>query len=139
MIDALVGVLVPFYPTTYVFDNWTIFHQPADPGPSFPQVGGVFTSIEGTDATPGWAKATQATMWWKTATFGDMKLVMLDFASQDNFDKTTVLIDARLTNLDGVVTNVNWAWAGRDNQRPATFKSATVKLNDELRKQYRMA
>jgi hypothetical protein len=139
MVEALVDVLVPFYPTDYVFDNWTVYHQPADPGPSYPQAGSFFTSKVGTDATPGWSKATMATLWWKTVTFGDFKLVLLDFGSNDDFNKTSTLTAGRMLNLHLVVVDDSWGWCGRDNQRPATFKSSTVKLSDELRKVYRMA
>jgi hypothetical protein len=139
MIEGYVDLLAPFYPTTYIFDNWTIFNQPFDPGPSFPRTSGVLTGKVGTDATPGWDKATQATLWWKTTGFGDMKIALLDFGSNDDFNKASTLTPGRLTDLNDYITDMAWAFAGRDNNRPATFKSSTVKLNDELRKQYRMA
>lgn len=139
MIDNLLDVLVPYYPATVHYDNWTIFHQPADPGPSYPMIGDTLSGVVGTSATPGWSKATQANFTWKTTAFGDFKIVLLDFDSSDNFEKVTVLVPGINLNLDQVVTDDSFGWQARDNTKPDSFKSVTVDLNDALRKQYRMS
>jgi len=138
-VETLVDAFLPFYPVDVTYDNWTIFHQPADPGPSFPMTGSGFTGKIGTDATAGWSKAAQATLTWKTVLFNDFKIVLLDFNSRNLWDKTTTLGSTRLADLDVAVTSINNVWQGRDNGQPLNFKSSAVKLNDELRRQYRMS
>src|SRR5215510_16507279 len=56
MINDLVDKMLPFYPTTYTFDNWIVFSQPTPDDDPVPVSAGLFVLLNGTSAVPGWTK-----------------------------------------------------------------------------------
>jgi len=137
MIEALVTLLAPFFPDTLIFDNWIVFNKPVDPGPSYPQTAEALVSFEGSSGTPGWSQAVQTTISLRTEDFGISKLVLLDSASGNSFDKVLVP-DTETAALIAEFTSTGNGWSGRDNSRPNSFISLTSTLNEKLRRAYRM-
>jgi len=139
MINDLIDLFVPFFPASNVWDNYVIFTYPTPEATPEPMASGTLGQI-GTSATPGWTKAVQQTLTFRTDLFGVAKIVMLDADSQDSFDKTLVVPPASpLEALVNMFTDEDLGWAGRDNGRPDTYLSATKTLNEKLRREYRMA
>lgn len=139
MIQDLVTLFIPFFPNTYHWDNYVIFSWPTPEGPGEPVASGTLTQV-GSSATPGWSKAAQFTLSFRTAAFGLAKILMLDVDTQDSFDKTLVVPPA--TPLEALVngfTAADQGWCGRDGTRPQTYLSTCVTLNEKLRREYRMA
>jgi len=138
MIKDLVNKLKAFFSADVLFDNYIIYNQPdADDIPQ--PVTGNSLAIAGTNVAPGWEKATQNTWSFRTEFFNLSKLVLLDSATADNFD--------RITNITGITaaedlvtewTSTANGWAGRDGGRPTTFIQIAVTLNEKLRRGYRM-
>ena len=139
MVNDLVDKFAPFFPATYHWDNYVVFVSIDEATPPEPVASGSLDQV-GTSATPGWSKATQTTLSFRTEAFGLAKIVFLDVDSQDSFDKTLVVPAASpleaLVNEFGDEDN---GWAGRDNARPSVYLSACVTLNEKLRREYRMA
>jgi hypothetical protein len=73
-------------------------------------------------------------------TAGDLlKIVLLDFASGNDFEK---YVNATTAGVDGIVAELaddTNGWRSRKGHQPQAFISRLAKLNDELRKAYRMA
>lgn len=138
MVKALVTLFAPFFPATVSFDNYIVFTYASPTADPVPVASGALTTI-GTSGTPGWSKAVQATLSFRTDLFGIAKIVFLDYDSQDSFDKTVIIPGGSpLEDLrDEFVLDTN-GWSGRDGGRPDTYLSATVTLNEKLRKSYRM-
>lgn len=139
MINALAAVLAGILPDTASFDSYIIYNVDNTTEQLIPQVSKPMV-IAGLDTTPGWDKATQVTMNWRTLDVSLFKIVLLDCATNNSFDKTLALPGSGvLFDADALVTDVDNGWAGRDNTKPASFISQTVTLNEALRKRYRMA
>lgn len=139
MINDLADILSGILPDTASFDSYIIYNVDSETEQLIPQVSKPMV-IPGLDATPGWDKATQVTMNWRTLDISIFKIVLLDAATNNSFDKTLALPGSGvLFDTNALVTDMDNGWAGRDNTRPASFISQTVTLNDALRKRYRMA
>lgn len=139
MVKALVALFAPFFPASVVFDNYIVFTYASPTDDPVPVASAALTTI-GTSATPGWSKAVQATLSFRTSLFGIAKIVLLDYDSQDSFDKTVVVPPATpLSALRDEFTASTNGWCGRDGGRPDTYISACVTLNEKLRQGYRMA
>jgi hypothetical protein len=138
MITDYVTALLPFYPSTVVFDNFLVFTQASPSSDPLPVNSGTFTSLVGSAGTPGWTKAVQLTMSVRSDTFGVAKYVFLDAASGNNFDPIRTA-DGSMTALMTVLSDVANGFAARNNGRPNTFIGLTKTLNEKLRKAYRMA
>jgi len=138
MIKDLVNAMKDAYPTTITYDNYVIFTQADATANPVPVAAGTL-AIDGTVVTPGWYKAVQGTFSWRTSAFGLSKLVLLDLASGDDFDKNnTVPGSGPLFNMNAEVTADAKGWSGQDNGQPMTFISVTKTLNEKLRRAYRM-
>ena len=137
MINDYVTALLPFYPSTVVFDNYIIFSQPTPSDDPLPVASNVFTALVGTATGAGWTKAVQLTMSVRSTNFGIAKYVFLDAASGDLFDPIRSP-DASMTALLAIVSDTTRAFSAQDNGRPVTFIGLTKDLNDKLRKAYRM-
>jgi len=137
MIDDLVALLLPFYPSTVTFDNWIVFSQPTPTDAPVPVNASTFTGMDGTAGSPGWTKAVQLTMSVRSTNFGVAKYVFLDGASGNNFDPIRVADSAMLAVLAEVADTSN-GWSAQDNGRPDTFIGLTKTMNEKLRKAYRM-
>jgi len=139
MIEAFVDTLLPFFPTTVVFDNYTIYDLPTDPGPALPRKSAILTAKAGAVAAPGWTKAVQFTVTIRTATFGILKIVLLDIDSGNSFERqAAVTTPSDFTDMMAELTADTNAWSGRDNGQPNVFLQCSRTLNEKLRKSYRM-
>jgi hypothetical protein len=137
MTDALITTLLPRFPATVTFDRGTLFNKPT-PGDLPEPVSGWSIDLDGTQVTPGWAKATQETITARDTAFNIVKIVELDYGSGNNFEKQ---ISSTVAGLDDVITE--WfastnGWASRAGLRPSVFVSATRTLNEQLRRAYKM-
>lgn len=137
-IQDFVDLLKPFYPTTYTFDYFFIYEKLTPTSVAIPAAGGQLTG-NGDQLTPGWSRATQATFLFKTALGGLMKIVLLDFASNNNFAPINF---AGLTGdalaFVNYMLGADCVFVGRDGADPQFFLKIAYKLNDELRKQYHL-
>lgn len=139
MINDLCDKIVAIMPDTSFFDNYVIYSQP-DPDDLPTPVAQGTLGTQGLDTTPGWYKAVQVTMNFRTNLFGIMKIVVLDAATNNNFDKTTVLPGSgALFDIFNQLTSSTNGWSGQDNGQVAGFISQTITLNEKLRRAYRMA
>lgn len=138
MIDALVTLEAEFFPTSVNFYSWTIFTRTAYPAPWNPRVQKNI-SIPGTVATPGWFKAAQASWSLKTEEFNELKIVHLDVATLNAWDKITSATASgdQVAFLDALRDPDN-AWCGRDKGKPEFFQQISFTLNEKLRREYRM-
>lgn len=136
MIEALVGMLLPFFNTGVIFDNWQIMKQLLPADVPIPVSGGNFSGFDGTEGSGGWAAATQLTITAHTVAFGLAKIVLLDCCSFNTF--TPYLTpDTKITDLFIEWNDPTNGWAGRDNAQIGGFLKGTITLNEKLRKEYR--
>lgn len=137
-VNDFVNLLRPFYKAAVKFTDFTVFTMDTPTSPPLPRFSATLSQT-GSSVAPGWDKATQLTMTWRTDEFGMFKLVMLDYNTGNDFSK---LVDLSLApNLealsDYVTANVSWL-AGRDGGRPNTFLQAASTLNEKLRRSYKL-
>lgn len=138
MVEELVGNMSPFNPASTVYDTATIYTLDTPESPAIPRASWSL-AIVGSNATPGWSKATQRAWIFRDSEWQICKLYQLDTATDDNWDATTDITGiAPALALTGSFTSVSWAWASRNGERPTTFMKALVKLNDKLRREYNM-
>lgn len=139
MINALASALAGILPDSCTFDGYTIYNHNVGTDALEP-IRSKAMVIAGLDSTPGWFKAAQTTMSFRTTGFNAFKIVILDSATNNVFDKTLALPGSGvLFDVFNLVSDSSNGWAGRDNNQPDTFVSQTVTLNEALRKRYRMA
>jgi len=139
MVDTYIESLLPNLPDTVEFDYVTFYKYPSPTGKPRPLASYNFVDMVGSSMTPGWTKAVELALSFHTTEFGIFGIRLLDAASANNFDKLTSL--STLTAVQpiiDIVTSVDWAFAGRDNARPASFIQMSKTLNVKLRKAYRM-
>jgi len=137
MVEDLIDLMEPFYPTDVEYDGFTIFTMASAVAPALPVAGGILTNV-GTQAVPGFTQAVQTTIGWRTATFGLFKIVMLDSASGDDFSIIrNPSVDVSLLALHNYMIGNTHGWSGRDNARPTQFIKCTQTLNEKLRRSYR--
>jgi len=138
MIDALVALAAEFFPTTVEFTSWTVFTRAGFPNPWQPRVQKNI-SVAGTVATPGWWKAAQATWTLKTEEFNEFKIVHLDVATLNSWDKiTSATVSADQIAFLAALRDEDNAWCGRDKAKPEFFQQIAFTLNEKLRREYRM-
>lgn len=138
MIQALAALLVPFFPVTVNYDTYTIYTIADLVSPPIPRTSNVI-NLPGTSSVPGWSKATQATINWRTVDAGLFKIVLLDMATNSDFDPVRTLPGSgAIFDLDAFITDTAQGFLGRDNSRPATFIGLFKDINKKLRKAYRM-
>lgn len=139
MIQDLVDAMSAFNPATTVYDTAVIYTLATPESPAIPRASKNLATV-GTQATPGWTKATQRAWIFRDTEWQIAKLYQLDTGTTNNWDPTTSLTgNVPAQTLVGAYTSLNWAWASRNGERPNTFMKATIKLNDKLRKEYNMA
>jgi hypothetical protein len=137
-IKAFIDLVKVFFHAHVKFTDFVLFSQPDPAGVATP----VFTDAidkEGTNPDTSWDKAVQKTWSFRSNEFGQFKLVWLDCASFNNFDKVTSLTAGSADDVlrDYVVNNDSWLLA-RDGGQPKTFLQFAVTLNEKLRRSYRM-
>lgn len=138
MIEALVTELLPRFASTVEFDSFTPFHYPTIDDPPIPLLT-IALAMVGTAGTPGWYKATMETQIMRDTEAQICKLVLLDFASGNNFEKYTNPATAGVEDIFLVLTSIEWGFSSRNGKRPASFVARTATLNQKLREEYRMA
>lgn len=138
MIEELILLMVPFFPSTVEFDYWTIFTKADGTAPNIPRVGKA-SGEPGTAVAPGATKATQATWSFKTEGTGLSKIVMLDVNTNNSFEKVTPgeLAGAALALADKWTADTE-GWSGRDNTQPSFFLQIAYTINEKLRREYHM-
>jgi len=139
MVVDLATVLADLLPDSGAFDNYTIFSFDDPEEPPTPR----FTNglgIPGTDATAGWINAVQTTISFYDTAFNQVKLVLLDSASNNDFSKHTAAgLSAAELAVGVEFSKIENAWASRATLRPAALLSVTRTLNEKLRRAYKLA
>lgn len=138
MVEQLIDVLLPFYPSTVGFDSFTIFTMDTPTSPAIPRA--FKTSAEvGSNGTPGNTKAVQGTWTFKTELGGISKIVLLDVGNNNSFEKVTqaTVGVAGQAFIDEFTSDAN-GWAGRDGGQPVFFLQLAYTLNEKLRRNYYM-
>lgn len=138
-IDGLVAVLKEVWKSTTHVTEAIIYTMAAPVAPAIPQVT-YEVNVAGVNTNAGWDEATQLTFTLRTNLFHKMKLVMLDFPSDNDFQKYTAEADINVAyqNIVAVLKEDANTWCGRDRGQPTTFVSMITDLNDGLRKRYRL-
>jgi hypothetical protein len=136
MITDWVGELAGVTPDSVVYDEFVIYNMLAEDAPAN-VVGGGSLAVSGTDATPGWIAGTQATFTFYDTAFLPAKVVVLDAASNNLFNKVpyAAASAAQVAVFDSYALATN-AWSSRAGNRPATPRNLLYTLNRKLRKQY---
>ena len=137
-VEDFVNLLAPLFPTSTTFVDFTAFRQPDPDDPPTP-IFSAALNIAGTEAAGGWSKAVQGTLTFRADDFTLFKIVLLDCASGDSFDKIVVVTPGGdLEALrDYVVDPVTWI-ASRGGGRPDVFLQWSFTLNEKLRRAYGM-
>lgn len=138
-VKALVNILKKWFNANVTFVDYTLFTM-ADETATPTPVWSAALGIVGTNGSGGWQKANQATVTWRTESFGLFKIVMLDCVSDNLYNKVTVLgaVGEKTRDLSDYVTaSVSWL-SGRDGGRPAVFLQAAYTLNEKLRRAYKL-
>lgn len=137
MITALVEDIVGVLHSSVIFDTWWIYNELSVGGQLVPVKSGVFTSLEGTEATPGWYEAVQGIFTFYDTGFNTAKLSILEFASKNNFARRDygTLSVPELAIANEFMADGN-AWSSRAGLQPVTLRSLSLGINDALKKQY---
>jgi hypothetical protein len=137
-VTDFINVIKPYYDAQVTFQDAIVYSQPAPTDVPLP-VASFTLGIVGTNGTPGWDKATQATLTFRADDFTIFKLVLLDSASSNVWDKVTNrLATTALEDLtDYIMADVTFL-ASRGGGRPATFLQMSTTLNEKLRRSYNM-
>lgn len=140
MIGDLVAKMAPIHKDDTLISLVTIFNKSSTTAPAIP-VASKALAVAGTSALTTHAKAITAQFNFRTVNFHPVKLVFLDVPHpatdflKENLATTSVANAALALEF---MSSAN-AWSGRDNTAPNTLISVTWNINQELRKQYKMA
>lgn len=138
MVKALVNKMKVLVPATTSYDYYEVWNYPTVDALPIPVATNAL-SIVGTSVSTGWSEAVEETFHIQTEAFGKFKLVMLDIPTDNFFGKVAPAdFDANVLALIAEITAVDNAWSGRDGARPALAKSATITLNEKLRRSYKL-
>lgn len=140
MINAFVDKLAAQHKATTNFDLATVYTQAAPVGQAIPRASASLTQV-GSNAAGGPDKATQLTLNGRTTLFGHFKLVLLDVpVGTSNFDKQfPSTFPSTISDIFTEYALTDNAWLARDGGQPSFPISATITLNERLRKEYRQA
>jgi hypothetical protein len=138
MVQGYVTLAAPFFPATVSFDSYTIFTMDDPTAQAIPRASKAVV-VAGSNATPGWYKAVQATFTFKTDLGGVFKNVLLDVGVGNDFDpKRSIDVSGPTLAFIDYLMAVENGWAGRDGGQPSFFLQVSNDLNDKLREQYHM-
>lgn len=139
MIEGFVDLLLPFHVASTNFGQAIVYTMDDEDAPPRPRAFIAFTGKVGTSVLPVNA-AAQSMYTFRTTTFGLLKIIFLDAPVTSGFLPISIVTPgSELADLnDYLMLDAN-AFAGRDNGQPNGFVHATFKLNDELRKSYRLS
>lgn len=138
MVNDFVDLIAPFFPDVVEFDFYQVFLKATATADSVLAFSEELSQI-GTNATPGWTKATEAVWSFKSVTNGLYKVALLDMGNNNSWDKVTFadLTGASLAFVN-YLTGAGHGWAARDNGQPTTFLQIAYGLNKALRRKYNM-
>ena len=139
MILAYIDLIAPLFPITVSFDNMTVFTQATPTSPGVPQASVPIVAKLGTNADPGWHKATQATFTFRDTNATPLKFVYLDCASGDSFDAIRTFPSG--TDLEAIASAVSdpaQSFASNSGFKPQTPLGYFLTINEKLRRSYRM-
>ncbi len=130
--------LAKFMGTDCTFNDYIAYRQP-DPDDVPTPVESGLLNISGVLGTPGWDKAVQETFTFRADDFTLFKIVLLDAASGNNFNKVTAVGSGTDLEelIDYVTADVTWL-ASRGGGRPDVFLQLALTLNEKLRRAYNM-
>lgn len=138
MVQALVDELAKFFTSGASFTSYTIYTLAttlADPQPRFTEQ---LTQV-GVSISTSWQKAVQLTVTARTTLFQLAKLVLLDAASENTWDRITALPGSgNVFDLWAEWSATTNGWSARGGGRPAAFLQVSKTLNEKLRRQYHM-
>lgn len=139
LIEDFIDLLKPFFYTTTVFTDWTIYTYATPTAPARPVVSAQISGGAGTGGAT--IPASQASWMFKTTGFGVFKLVMLDTKVSAAFGPLTALVspadDDEIAVIDYVKDDA-MSFAGRDGDKVSVWHKITYTLNEKLRKSYRL-
>lgn len=139
MIEAYVDTLLPFFTADVEFTQAIVYTMDDEVAPPRPRAFIAFTGKIGTSILPV-NPAAQSMYTFRTVDFGLLKVVLLDAPVTSGFLPINVVTPgSELAALSNLLANDSYAFSGRDNAQPSGFVHATFKLNDELRKSYRLS
>lgn len=138
MVNDMVDLIKAFFPADVEFDFFEIFLKATPTADSILSLSQTLAQV-GTNATPGWTKATEAVLTMKSTNNGIFKMALLDVGTADSFDKVT-FADLSGASLAWVsyLQGTAHGWAARDDGKPATFLQISNGLNKALRRKYNM-
>lgn len=135
MTDALVDKLRDRFPVTTTYNRATLWYKPTPE--DIPQFLDSYTmDVDGTVIAPGYDLATQETLTARDTEGYLAKLIFLDMASTNTFDRQDTIVAAGITDLWAEWSANTNGWSSQNGARIATFIKATRTLNEALRKQY---
>jgi len=138
MVNDFVDLIAPFFPSGVHWDFFQVFLKADATADSVLSLSETLSQV-GSNATPGWSKATEAVWSYKTDENSLYKISMLDLGNNNSFDKVdfaTLAGDALAFNnylVDGV-----HGWAARGPGQPTSFLQIAYGLNKALRRKYNM-
>ena len=138
MVEAFVDTLLGLHGAETTYDSWVVFHKPTPTGPSFPVAGKALTAKVGTIVATYWYKAVQHTLNFRDVEFNAAKVVALDAATYETWDKEFTPQSYHTAIINEIADPDN-GWCSRAGNRIDQFVSATHDLNDRLRRAYRMS
>jgi len=132
MLLDLLADLASSVPDSTKFSQYTIYTMATPTSPAQPRYNATI-DIDGIDATPGWSEGVQTTFNFRTENFNASKIVLLDAASNNDFNKISNPMDFPiLADVADEWSDVTNGWAGRDGTRPTTLFSVTKNINDRV-------
>lgn len=141
MVKDLCTAMAPLMQDESAFDSYIIYTQasPTDT-PVFATTGAI--NIAGTGSLlAGQEKAAQSQYSMIDSGGHRVSFYMLDAPNPAGFDRIDLLGDLTTEEQDLLTEFMDEdnAWSSRADMRPSTFRRATYKINDALRRRYRMA
>lgn len=139
MVKDFINAIKPGFSADVTFDNYIVYTQAdADAEPLIAALGDL--SIVGTFSGSAQEKASQCTYNLLDSEGQKAKIVLLDSALLTDFEPVTALgsLTAEEQAMINEFISTGNGWASRNDARPTIFRKATYKLNDALRRSYRM-
>jgi len=135
MASALAEQLTSRFPATTSYNRATLWYQPTPE--DLPMFLDSYSLEEvGTVSPAGYDLATQETITARDSEGYIAKLVFLDMATGNNFDKQETITAAGIDDLWAEWSAETNGWSSQNGKRPTTFIKATRTLNEALRRQY---
>jgi hypothetical protein len=136
MVIDLVNQLAGMSGVDMHFDDYIIWTRASNADPWLPRVGNAL-AIDGTVAVAGYTEASQCTFTFFDTAFNMAKLIILDFASLDDWTiHPASLLTTPESNVVAAFVNSGNAWASRANLRPSSVRHVAKTLNEKLRRAY---